>query len=300
MQRSSQRRVAFTLVEVLVVIAVITVLIALLVPAIQQVRESANRVMCANHLKQIGLAFLNHNTTHGRAPDTGGGWWLGRSKSGGIPQVAPNQNWGWAYQILPYIEQNSVWSNPNDTEVAGAITKMYFCPSRRFPQALPGVETPGIPVGCKRGAIDYAGSGGTGPNIFPGGFPWLNQTGLVIPRVGPVPVNLTDIPDGATNTLLVGERNFNDARLGQSWMYDENNGYFNGWDWDTIRWGYEVPARDRRDGSYYDRRFGSPHSAGVQFVFGDGSVRMINYGISLATFRGLCNRQDGLPVGSGW
>ena len=297
MRQRSPGRIGFTLIELLVVIAVIAVLIGLLVPAVQQVRETANRVTCANNLKQIGTAFLSHEFTHHKSPDSGGGWWLGRSKSAsGAPLTAPNQDWGWAYQILPYIEQNNVWSNPNDTEVAAAIIKLYFCPSRRSAVGLAGIQS-GMPPG-PRGAIDYAGNGGTGPFIFPDGFPWLNQNGVVIPRVGPDHVSLSDSPDGASNTLLVGERNFTRAREEQSWQWDENNGYIDGWDWDTIRWGYEAPAPDRHDDSYYDRRFGSSHPAGVQFVFADGSVRMIYYSISLTTFQRLCNRKDGLPIGS--
>jgi type II secretory pathway pseudopilin PulG len=298
-RRNPQARLAFTLIELLVVCAIIALLIALMVPAVQQIREAANRATCANNLKLIGAAFLNHQSMRRTGPDTGGTWTLGRSKSpAGAPLAAPHQDWGWAYQILPYIEQNNIWRNPNDTEVAGAIISLYFCPSRRTPVALPGVETAGIPVGCLRGAIDYAGNGGTGPYVFPDGYPWLHQSGLVIPRSGPKPVDLTNVPDGASNTLLVGERNFNLARAGDSTQFDENNGYFNGWDWDTIRWGHEVPAPDRHDSSHYDRRFGSSHRAGVQFVFGDGSVRMIYYDISLTTFQRLCNRDDGLPVGS--
>src|SRR5260370_10435132 len=79
---------------------------------------------------------------------------------------------------------------------------------------------------------------GTGPDIFPDGQPWLDRNGTVIPRIGPDPVTPANIPDGASNTLLVGERNFNLARHGQSLQqYDENNGYFNVSGWDTIRWG---------------------------------------------------------------
>jgi prepilin-type N-terminal cleavage/methylation domain-containing protein len=290
--RRGSRSAAFTLIELLLVIAIISVLIGLLLPAVQKAREAASRIQCANNLKQIGLAFHNHHSAHGLLPDAGGGWWLPRSWSGpASPEIAPNQNWGWGYQILPFIEQNVVWSLPQDADAAGAVIKIYFCPSRRSPVALVGIES-GLPPNVKRGAIDYAGNGGTGPYIFPDGFPWLSQNGVVIPGSNGG-LRLTDITDGTSNTLLVGERNFNRKHFNQSWQYDENNGYFDGWDWDTIRWGYEVPAPDRYDDSYYDWRFGSSHSVGFNAVFADGSVRLIRYAVALPVFQRACMRSDG-------
>lgn len=292
-------RRAFTVVELLVVIAIIGVLMALMLPAVQAVRESARRTQCQNHLKQIAIGSLAHNTQWEYYPNAGGHWSAGRSKStSGAPYTANRQSWGAFYQVLPFIEQKAIYENTNDQAVAEAVIKIYFCPSRRKPQALPGFPRSGLAGSSLRGAIDYAGSGGSGPDIFPNSPSFSGQNGIIIPRNDPTAgilnetITIASMKDGASNVVMYGERSFNTRSTSQG--ADENDGYFDGWDWDTIRWSYQVPLPDRQD-DLFDRirRFGSSHSSGCNFAMADGSVKMIGYNVGAQVFMQVTRRADG-------
>ncbi len=299
----SRRSRAFTLIELLVVIAIIAILIGLLLPAVQKVREAASRLQCQNHLKQFGLAFHNHHDVHQAFPDGGEHWNVPRSRRGLTPLVHPNQNWGWGYQILPYIEQEAIWSVPQDRLCRRNTIKLYFCPSRREPQIVFDSRY------GESGMFDYAGNGGIS-NVNPDSGSWgSGKDGILVRRPGGSgdrsgPVRLNAIQDGASNTVAVGEKNMDIGRLGQN-QSDDDQGWTCGWDWDTVRWGVEAPQRDV-NGTRNTFAMGSSHIGGMNALMADGSVRVIRYSIqsnydpinpiNLGAWQRLCSRSDGQPL----
>ena len=177
-------RRAFTLVELLVVIAIIGILVALLLPAIQAAREAARRSQCQNNLKQIGIGFLNHESTHKIYPSGGWGWRWSGDPDAGTGEAQPG---GWAFQSLPYLEEQGLLLVGSGLPVATKKVQlanqkktpvpMFYCPSRR-----PAIPTYGpedswnadTPPGGYVGKIDYAGNGGSRhpgvshPGVIPG------------------------------------------------------------------------------------------------------------------------------------
>lgn len=287
---------AFTLIELLVVIAIIAALLGLLLPAVQKAREAASRISCANNLKQIGLALHQFHDIY-RVFPCNGGWDRAQTvlTSDGRPFIpsttdfeipgAPTFPWGigdpmrspqnqtgsWAFAILPFLEQQNVFRNRTWT----ATVPGYICPSRRMAEVQ-------SPTGDIHG--DYQG----------GGWSWGGKTDyagniLTIP-LRPNCLSLAQITDGASHTILVGEKAADRTVMSpRSWYYDEP--LFLGGSAGTSRGNFLV----LQDGAgiNYKGNWGSPHTGGAQFLFADGSVHLLAYGTPWPTMLALSTPDGG-------
>lgn len=318
-------RKGFSMGELLAVVGIIGILLALLLPAVQEAREAARRVKCANNVRQMALAFQSHSSAQGIFPDGGEAYWAARTIENGSPAVAPKQNWGWPYQILPFIEMEAIWALPRDADVYSKSVPTYNCPSLRSPMEIrTSFRNNEIRV-----MMDYAGNAGTDPYFISGtdlggfGAAGCNGWGMMgNGRDAPIvrrpdgtsarsrgPITVAHIKDGLSNTLLLGEKCLNVGKLGQS-QTDDDSGWVDGWDWDHMRWGYLQPQPNFSDPGepWFDpprciwiphhSSFGTPHRNAMNMAMCDGSVRGLGINTSLDVFKRLSSRNDGQPLSS--
>jgi prepilin-type N-terminal cleavage/methylation domain-containing protein/prepilin-type processing-associated H-X9-DG protein len=258
-------RQAFTLVEVLVVIAIIGVLIGLLLPAVEMARESSRRSACANNLRQLGVAVKLHIDAHGAFPT--GGWgaeWAGDPDAG----FGPKQPGGWIYNVLPYLEQNALRETAKGQTAAAkrtALAKLletpvavFNCPSRRLPRAYP-----------------YTGSSAlknvdAPSNVAKSDYVINRAVSFAKSEVILAEIQLTK---GMSNTVLAGEKSVAQDHYTDGAAEGDSLGMFLGDCSDIAREVRGSPAPD----SATQAGFGSPHTGVCNFVYGDGSVRSIAY-----------------------
>jgi len=305
---SNSPRRAFTLIELLVVIAIIAILIALLVPAVQKVREAAARTQCINNLKQIGLALHGYHDVKKVLPP--GGLTVVNPAGGTTTEAGVSFH----VPILPYLEQGNLEKGFNVTKgyrqapnisLALFAVPVYFCPSSSVTKGNVGSEQSGSsPLGGTYNfSPDFAYTthyyGVPGPKngtLYPvDGITDANggvATGGILYRDSKV--KLVQITDGTSNTLMVGEVAFEKNLPGyRMWIRGCSTSFTCGSFKNVTNPLNCCPFTGST--RFMDISFGSNHSGGANFCFGDGTVRFLSNNINFAIYQAAATRDAGEP-----
>ena len=316
MRNVNARRQGFTLIELLVVIAIISILVALLLPAVQQAREAARRSSCKNNLKQLGLALHNYHDTHQAFPI---GMMNTISNWGEDGSLGASARGGWFSLILPFIEQGPLYDRWAAEQSSG--TANLFFTGRNL--AVPSMRCPSDPNGEKATTNGISGN----YLLCGGGYAWGLQ-GEVLDENGNLPtgmfytrskVRMRDVTDGTSNTIMASEINIvgdsegtvpsgcgaRDMR-GLYWNFVHMGSLLvtvrppNSSAGDVMSWGGRTTGFAPISSCSNDNGIVTPrsrHTGGAQVAMADGSIRFVSENIDTVLFQNLGTKGGGEVIG---
>jgi prepilin-type N-terminal cleavage/methylation domain-containing protein/prepilin-type processing-associated H-X9-DG protein len=265
------RRAAMSLVELLVVMAIIGVLVAMLLPAVQAAREAARRAECQNHLRQIGIAIHLFHDTHRCLP-------IGCTDKRS-PRTNPNgRQFAWSADILPHLEEESLWKQidfnaPYDSAANAAIAtktiSVYLCPS-----------TARLAIG-RAGSLVSDSTGGTAYLAAAIDFGGIYGAAQVCPAANGVllydrPVKFSEITDGTSYTLALAEDTGRGWTMDGEWINGENI--------------YDV---SNLINTQQHNEIWSDHPGGAMVMWCDGAATLLNESIDFSVLKAICTRAGG-------
>lgn len=278
----------FTLIELLVVIAIIAILVSLLLPAVQQAREAALRTGCKNNLLQLGIAMHNYEMAFQMLPPGS------VNSSGPVRNVVEGYHMSWVAQVLPMMEQTMLFQT------------LRFDVSAYDPANMAVRSTALSVLACGsdgRGVISGGFSGPLGVSNYAGCFSGsdvpiaMDNDGLLFLNSS---IAYRQIRDGASNTLLIGEKVIVEGTFEEGWLSGtrstlRNTGVPINRGCDQVRAG--SPPTPQPPDDLSTGGFSSRHVGGAQFLFADGSVRFIGESINPQILSLLGSREDRQVVG---
>jgi prepilin-type processing-associated H-X9-DG protein len=286
----------------LVVIAIIGVLIALLLPAVQKVREAANRASCQNNLHQLGLALHGYHDSQGSFPS---GY---RCQPTSDPDNT-SPGWGWATLFLPWVEGDNLAKQINfnlpvehsdNLAARTTVLKLFVCPSDRSTGLFTVYDKDRTPL-AQAATNSYAACHGVGPDLDEelddgNGLFFRNSM-----------VRMADVTDGTSNTIAIGERaclltqtpwagaaSFGTTRITPGAPTSNPDAVEEA----PTQVLAHVAVHTINDPDADPEDFSTPHTGNAMFLFADGSVRPVRTGIALSVLQALATRDGGEVIDS--
>lgn len=303
----------FTLVELLVVLAILGLLIAMLLPAVQTAREAARATRCRANLQQIGLAIQAYESTHGCIPPSA----IPRPNSG-PDNLPPQDGYGWGVFLLPFLDQAPLYE-AIDPQGQPAV---FFQHYQEHGAIIPGGETRLSVYRCPTSVLpDVATELGPRHLIsYVHGYATSDYKGCAGARFGPpgvlvstlscysghCPIRMRDVRDGTSSTIMVGESS-TPTWFGRAWpMWIGAGGNLSCVQFEGLASGLNHRStygitNYSLDSQFWTKFEARPvalsfHPGGVHFLFVDGSTKFINEDIDGATYVALTGREDGIVV----